>query len=81
MRRVKIKAEKVGFYTNVFVTAPDAETAEMEAVNLLRNDAELLKAIRINQNDPPRLFANKIVEIKDFEGCLLPRSGFVFYME
>jgi hypothetical protein len=75
------KIRRMGFYTWVFVTARSPAEAELKAVDVLRADKSLRSAVRNTKNDPPRLFADEIRQIRSFRGCHRPRMGLLFYAE
>jgi len=73
--------KKIGFYTNMYVTAKNPKEAELKAVNILRKD-KILKDLALNQpNDQPMIFVEEITEIDSFKGCRLPREGLGLYDE
>ena len=72
---------KFGFYTIVFVEAPNAEHAEAIAIELLRNDPKLRKACENDTSDPPAIEVESIDEIASFNGCKLPHTGLVLFEE
>jgi hypothetical protein len=75
------KAVRMGFYTTLFLEATDPESADFAAANLLRADPKLRDILLNERDDPPRLVTEGIEEIQSFDGCQLPRTGFVFYDE
>jgi hypothetical protein len=75
------QVRKVGFYTMVFVVARNAREAELKAVDCLRHDRKLRRAVRNTAADPPVLRAEEIEEIPSFRGCRRPRTGLGFYFE
>jgi hypothetical protein len=75
------KVRRMGFYTEVFVLGRSPREAELRAVEVLRCDKGLRAAVHNLKDDPPRLFADEIQELKSFRGCRRPRSGLSFYAE
>jgi len=75
------KVRRVGFYTMVFVTARSPLEAELRAVDVIRRDKDLRAGVRNAKNDPPKLFADEILELRSFRGCHRPRAGLTFYAE
>src|SRR5262249_24035175 len=73
--------KKMGFYTTRFVEAETPENAENIAVELVRNDAELRKAVKNEKPDPPTIYAEEIALLQSFEGILVPGTGYTFYEE
>ncbi len=69
--------KRMGFYTTRIIEAPDAEAAELAAVEMLRGDERL----RGNVNDPsdsPVLHAEEVSEIADADPSL-PNAGYAFF--
>jgi hypothetical protein len=73
--------QKVGFFTTRYVEADDDESAELAAIDLLRNDPKLVKGVLNNRSDPPRMHVEEIEELESFEGLRMPGTGFAFYPE
>jgi hypothetical protein len=73
--------ERMGFYTQVFVEAGDASTAEAHAVNMLRQECKLREGVLNGPDDRPRMSVAEIEQITSFAGCKLPRTGLAFYVE
>jgi hypothetical protein len=71
--------QKLGFYTTVFVEAQDSQSAEMQAVDLLRNDENLLTGTLNSKSDSPMMFVEDVEEFETFEGRSVPRTGFSFF--
>lgn len=68
----------MGFYTTRCVEAKDPESAELEAVEVLRNDEQLKSAVSNKSwQKKPRIYMDKIYEIeeKDIENI----KGFTWY--
>ena len=75
----KVVPELLGFYTNAFIEAESAEKAEFLAIDLLR-DHPSLKGVLNAREDPPRLFAEEIIEIEDWPpDTARPLTGLAFY--
>lgn len=70
-----------GFYTTVYVEAADFPTAELAAIEVLRQDEQLRATTCNDRSDPPILDVEEMQEIESFEGVRLPRTGFAFYEE
>ena len=75
------KAKKMGFYTTLYLEAADPRSADFAAADLLRADPKLRRQVLNPLDDQPFLVADEIVEVQSFDGCQLPRTGFVFYDE
>jgi hypothetical protein len=71
------KKEPIGFYTTRFVDAETAEQAEMLAVDLLRNDADLDVAAKHRTQDA-KIHFEKIEEVPA-ETERKPNKGFTFF--
>ena len=68
---------KFGFFATRFVEAKDSEDAEIQTVNLIRDE---LKSVVLNdRSDPPMIYVEEIQEIKDFGDLLIPGSGCTWY--
>lgn len=71
--------ERLGFYTNGFVEAESPKAAESMVVDLIRDRAELRKAVENSREDPPRIF---VEEIADWPaGTARPLTGFALFKE
>jgi hypothetical protein len=57
------KHAKHGFYQNIFVEAGSPEEAELIAVDRIRNNEDLKRAVQNLENDPPKIFFDEIYEI------------------
>ena len=79
--RLDEEAQKLGFYTTVFIEAQDQESAELEAMELLRNDPKLSSGALNTKLDSPMMFVEKSEELESFKGLNLPRTGFSFFPE
>lgn len=76
------QAKKVGFYTTRFVRAADAEAAEDNAVQMLREHEPLRESVLNDRSDPPMLHVEKMFEAEltgeEPEPCQI---GLVWYAE
>ena len=70
-----------GFYTTRFVEADTPEKAENLAVQLIREDPKLRKAVINEKTDPPMIYAEDIELLRTFEGVRVPGAGYTFYEE
>ena len=75
------EATKMGFYTTLFLDATDSESADFAAAESLRSEPKLRRNVRNERYDPPLMVSERIEEVESFDGCHLPRTGFVFYRE
>jgi hypothetical protein len=71
--------QKLGFYTTRFAEAENAEAAEHDVMDLLRNDPTLVERVLNEVSDPPMLYAEEIEELRSFEGFSVPGTGFSFF--
>ena len=73
------KVVKHGFFTTRFIEAGDSKSAEMLALNMVRNE---LKSTVLNLiSDPPLISVEETYEIEDFGNHLVPGSGFTWFEE
>ena len=72
---------KHGFYTTRLIEARDEEEAESKAVEMLRNDPDLVALTRNERSDPPMMYVGEIEELMSFGGFNAPGSGFSWYPE
>ena len=72
---------KHGFYSNRFVEADDEKTAELVAVDQLREKKTLREVVRNAPEDPPRVVLQEIVELSSFDGVPVLDQGLVWYPE
>ena len=70
-----------GFFTTRYVQARDEKEAELKAVELIREDTELVGAVKNQQADPPMIYLDEIEELPSLEGVNAPGSGYSFYVE
>ena len=68
---------RMGFYTTRFVQANNQESAELLAVDLLRNDKKL-RGVANLRSDPPMIFADEIEEVAA-DDVPESSSGFTFF--
>jgi hypothetical protein len=78
---VNDRQQRLGFYSHIFVEAPDEATAEQQAVEVLQQDAELQGEILNEQDDPPVMSVEEIEELESFDGYPLPRTGLALFPE
>jgi hypothetical protein len=72
-------SKRVGFFTTRCVNAPDAEKAELAAVQLVRSDAKL-QGILNDPSDPPMIHLDQIRELSDPDSDFA-NTGYSFYVE
>lgn len=72
-----------GFYVTVFVEAEDPDEAISKALTFLVEEDEEFLANIAPYADPDRaeVAPEDWYELSSFDGCALPRSGFVFFSE
>ena len=70
---------KVGFYTTRFVEAKNAKEAEIQSIDLIKNDPELKGNILNEKSNTPMLYIENIVEVKSFGDNAVPGNGYTFY--
>ena len=73
------KLEKLGFYTTRWVEAQNPEDAELEALDLVRQDVSLKASVRNDRDDPPMIYLEELCEVERFEGINVPGAGYSFY--
>ena len=66
-----------GFYTTRFVEADNPKQAELQVLELLRNDDSLQIAVEHRTQDA-QVFFEEIDEVSEING---PNKGFTFYTE
>jgi len=79
IRVEKGELKKHGFYTSRLVEAPDEETAELMAVDLLK--AEYREVLSNTKDDPPVVYVEEIVELESFGDNPVPGEGAAWYPE
>ena len=72
-------SKRVGFFTTRCVEAPDAEGAELAAVQLVRGDPKL-QGILNDPSDPPMIHLDQIRELSGPESDFA-NTGYSFYVE
>jgi hypothetical protein len=73
---------KCGFYTARFLEAPDAEAAELMAIDQLRRRKSLCDMVRNAADDPPMMYVTEIQELDAFGGSQSPGDqGLIWYNE
>lgn len=77
--KIDNEEQPLGFYTTVYIEAENAEQAELDAIDLLRNDPKLRDGVLNPKSDPPTMFVEEIEEVESFIGESLPRTGFAFF--
>ncbi|HEY3333402.1 MAG TPA: hypothetical protein VGK19_25445 [Capsulimonadaceae bacterium] len=65
----------VEFFATRYVEALDANEAELRAVDMLRDDPELIELTQNDPNDPPMIYLESIQEVEEM--CTV--SGYTFY--
>lgn len=71
--------KRLGFFTTRYVEASNAQEAELLAVQLIRDDPELRPVIN-EHSDPPKVFAEEIVQVA-VPSHNRPNTGYTFYPE
>ena len=74
------KAMKLGFLTTRLVEAPGQAQAELNAVQLIREDQKLAGVLN-DRSDPPMIYCEGIEEIEPFDRESVAQVGFTFYPE
>lgn len=59
---------KHGFITNQFVQADDADIAEQQAVQAVRDDDEIRALVKNDASDPPVIDVSEIIELQSLDG-------------
>ncbi len=75
------KIAKYGFITMRFVEAPDANAAELTAVEMLRSTEDLRSAAQNSPDDPPVMDVTDIAEVESFDMEGDQQPGFIWYEE
>lgn len=70
---------KYGFFTTRVVEARDEEEAEQKAIEVLRNDTDLVARTQNEESDSPMMFVEEVEELKVFARLRPPRTGFVWF--
>lgn len=74
------KSAKHGFITFRNVESPDTSTAELSAVEMLRQSAQLRDLIQNDPNDPPVIDVMEMIEVDSFNPDV-QSAGFLWYEE
>ena len=76
---INSEPQKVGWYTTRYVEAPDAQSAELAAVEEIRSDPNFSDVLN-EREDPSRIYMEDVEEVLDrsAEGS---DPGFAFYVE
>lgn len=77
--RLKGEIKRYGFYTTRFVEASRREDAEHDALDRIKNDAELRAAVLNPDNIAPELFIEELVEVEADNVPENKGAGFSFY--
>lgn len=78
---VEGKPKLMGYFQTFKIEAESPEQAELQAVEKIRQDEEIKSIwIRDKQEKPPRIFAEEICEVDDFdENIPGDKTGRAFY--
>jgi hypothetical protein len=68
---------RTGFYTTRFVEAANPREAESKAVELIKNDTELVRMVLNERDDSPMLYAEQIEEVSALQDV----AGYTFYTD
>ncbi len=71
------KVENLGFYTTRVVNANSAEEAESRAIDLIRNDEELLSVVQRVSDLNPKIYLESITEASRWQR--LGGKGYTFW--
>jgi hypothetical protein len=74
------KVMKLGFFTTRLVEASDKPHAELNAVQLIREDHKL-EGVLNERADPPMIYCEGIEEIEPLDLASVVQLGFTFYPE
>ena len=74
-------SSKHGFYTNIYVRAENEEQAELAAVEALMKNENLRELVQNREDDPPRVFAEEIQEISNYDKIEPKQQGLTWYEE
>ncbi len=75
------KAQRLGFYTTVFLEAAKPDKAEYAAMDFLRNDRWVKQALLNDRGNPPMMYHEEIEELRTFRGRRPPRTGFTWFSD
>lgn len=73
------KVQKLGFFTTRWIEAVDPKKAELKAVELVKTDESLVKAVRNKKDNPPMIYLSELSEIDSFDNVNVPGCGYSFY--
>ena len=71
---------KLGFMTTRLVESRDEAQAELDAVQLIREDPKLAGVLN-DRADPPMIYCEGIEQIERFDPASVVQLGFTFYPE
>jgi hypothetical protein len=74
-------AQRLGFFTTVFVEADSPEQAGKLAISLLRADHNVVGLAQNPADDPFRLVIEETLQIGSFGDVTLPRTGLALFPE
>ena len=77
--RVDSDTRRLGFYTTRFVEAEDERSAELVAIQLIRDDPKLPEVLH-QRSDPPMIYAEEITAVAAPDRDH-PNTGYTFYLE
>jgi hypothetical protein len=75
------RRRKLGFYTTVFVSAPDPLRAGQIAIRYMEDDPTMFGSVRNDLDDPPCLSVADVEELGPDCGEPPERTGLAFYNE
>lgn len=75
------RSKRFGFSTTRDVEARNPEEAEQLAIESVRRDEELNRALLNIPSDPPRIVVTQSVRVDSFESHRRPDSEYIFYAD
>ena len=78
--KVNNQEEKLGFYQTIYLESSNAEQAELDAVQIIRN-SDLKELVLNDKEDPPMIYLEEIEEIDSFKGVENMIEGRAFYTD
>jgi hypothetical protein len=75
------RSKRFGFSTTRDVEARNPEEAEQLAIESVRRDEELNRALLNSPSDPPRIVVTQSVRVDSFESHRRPDSEYIFYAD
>lgn len=75
------KPKRFGFSTTRDIEAHSPEEAERLAIQSVREDEELNRALLNDPSDPPRIAVTQNVRVESFESHRRPDSEYIFYAD